>query len=71
LPPMAKPPPPDPARILRMPRRRRTRAADNAARIHAERAHNAAQRELAQQRAQELRRIRAKREQARDDPPPF
>ncbi|MGE2732801.1 hypothetical protein ACQI4F_25335, partial [Mycolicibacterium vaccae] len=64
-------PPPDPARILRMPRRRRTRAADNTARIHAERAHNAAERALAQQRAQELHRIRANREQPRDDPPPF
>ncbi|MGE2735238.1 HNH endonuclease signature motif containing protein, partial [Mycolicibacterium vaccae] len=74
LPPMAKPPPPEPARILKMPRRRRTRAADTAARIHAERAHNAAERELAHQRAQELHRIRANREQARADPeepPPF
>ncbi|MGE2733277.1 DUF222 domain-containing protein [Mycolicibacterium vaccae] len=72
LPPMAKPPPPEPARILKMPRRRRTRAADNTARIHAERAHNAAERQLAQQRARELQQLRANRQQARDpDPPPF
>ncbi|MGE2713659.1 DUF222 domain-containing protein [Mycolicibacterium litorale] len=44
LPPLAQPPPPDPDRIAKMPKRRRTRAADNTARITAERAHNAAQR---------------------------
>ncbi|OBB61159.1 hypothetical protein A5757_00590 [Mycobacterium sp. 852013-51886_SCH5428379] len=46
LPPLAKPPP-NPHRKAKMPTRRRTRAADTAARITAERAHNAAQRAMA------------------------
>jgi hypothetical protein len=43
-------PPPDPGRIAKMPRRRRTRAAENAARIKVEREANAVQRVLEQQR---------------------
>ncbi|VEG51957.1 protein of uncharacterised function DUF222 [Mycolicibacterium aurum] len=45
LPPMAAPPP-DPDRLVKMPKRRRTRAAENAARITAEREANAIQREV-------------------------
>ncbi|BBZ06139.1 hypothetical protein MDOR_03080 [Mycolicibacterium doricum] len=41
------PPPPDPDRITKMPKRRRTRAAQNTTRIKAERNHNAAQRAAA------------------------
>lgn len=75
LPPPAQPPP-ETDRIAKMPKRRRTRAADNAARITAERAHNAAQRASA-------RRAKAKQATAKpehpppdpldhgDDPPPF
>lgn len=45
LPPLPQPPQ-DPGRTAKMPRRRRTRAADEAARVKAEREHNAAQRAL-------------------------
>lgn len=48
LPPMDQPPP-DPDRSAKMPKRRRTRASDRAARIKAERADNAAQRAFAEQ----------------------
>ncbi|UXA13430.1 HNH endonuclease [Mycobacterium sp. SMC-8] len=48
LPPMS-PPPPGPGREVQMPKRQRTRAADRAARIKAEREHNAAQRLIEQQ----------------------
>lgn len=50
LPPLPQPPP-DPGRSAKMPKRRRTRAADNAARVKAEREHNAAQRAPDQQQA--------------------
>lgn len=43
LPPLPQPPP-DPGRTAKMPKRRRTRAADNASRVKAERERNAAQR---------------------------
>ncbi|WP_231984012.1 HNH endonuclease signature motif containing protein, partial [Mycobacterium sp. 852013-51886_SCH5428379] len=80
LPPLAKPPP-DPDRTAKMPKRRRTRAAENTARIKAERAHNAAQRRAAAQAVQAAR-VRAARAQHPppepqhlpnygDDPPPF
>ncbi|MGE2832505.1 DUF222 domain-containing protein [Mycobacterium sp. SMC-4] len=77
LPPMAQPPP-GLLRTGKMPRRRRTRAAENAARIKTEREHNATQRAL------ERERMRARTETARQpqrqpkpqpdygaDPPPF
>lgn len=48
LPPMDQPPQ-DPDRSAKMPKRRRTRASDRAARIKAERADNATQRALAEQ----------------------
>ncbi len=53
---------PEPARLLRMPLRRRTRAQDRAARRNAERAENS-------ERLQRLR--RAQEARARADPPPF
>jgi Domain of unknown function (DUF222) len=67
LPPMALPPP-DAGRTVKMPRRRRTRAAENAARIKAERDANATERALRQQP------VATAVEQLRDygdDPPPF
>ncbi|MGQ9406360.1 DUF222 domain-containing protein [Mycolicibacterium gilvum] len=72
LPPMAQPPP-DPDRLAKMPKRRRTRAADHAARIKAEREDNA------HQRALETERAAARRSglpppapsDYGDDPPPF
>ncbi|HEX2213730.1 MAG TPA: DUF222 domain-containing protein [Mycobacterium sp.] len=67
LPPPPKLPPGYAAGTMKMPRRRRSRAADEAARITEERALNAAQRALEQERALELDRIRANREEA---PPP-
>ncbi|QZT62521.1 HNH endonuclease signature motif containing protein [Mycolicibacterium austroafricanum] len=76
LPPMAQPPP-DPDRLAKMPKRRRTRAADEAARIKAEREYNATQRALERQRALDHQ-PRAEGEAAQriqpdygDDPPPF
>ncbi|MCK0172908.1 HNH endonuclease signature motif containing protein [Mycolicibacterium sp. F2034L] len=81
LPPLAKPPP-DPHRKAKMPKRRRTRAADTAARITAEREHNAAQRRAAAAAAAHAARVRAARSyhpppepqphpDYGDDPPPF
>ncbi|HEY9267332.1 MAG TPA: DUF222 domain-containing protein, partial [Mycobacterium sp.] len=76
LPPMAQPPP-DPGRTSKMPRRRRTRAADHAARIKAEREYNAAQRALEHQRASAAEQHRQadrpppQRPDYGDDPPPF
>ncbi|MCK0177462.1 HNH endonuclease signature motif containing protein [Mycolicibacterium sp. F2034L] len=82
LPPLAKPPP-DPDRIAKMPKRRRTRAADRAARITAERAHNAAQRQAAAAAAAAAHAAAAARAKhppaepqplpncSDDDPPPF
>ncbi|UJL30889.1 DUF222 domain-containing protein [Mycolicibacterium vanbaalenii] len=84
LPPMAQPPP-DPDRLAKMPKRRRTRAADQAARIKAEREHNALQRALETERAKTPEQAR-RAEQVRyaglpppaspqpdygNDPPPF
>ncbi|VEG55544.1 protein of uncharacterised function DUF222 [Mycolicibacterium aurum] len=67
LPPLAVPPP-DPDRLAKMPRRRRTRAAENAARIKAERDANAARRAREERPA-------AERQQGPpdygNDPPPF
>ncbi|WP_235733947.1 DUF222 domain-containing protein [Mycolicibacterium austroafricanum] len=76
LPPLAAPRP-DPDRLAKMPKRRRTRAADQAARIKAEREHNAHERALEVEHAAAV-------EQARraglpppappdygNDPPPF
>ncbi|MCV7369972.1 DUF222 domain-containing protein [Mycolicibacterium duvalii] len=83
LPPPPTPPPGYAAGTLKMPRRRRPRAADTAARNKAERAHNAEQRAQQQQRAQELRRAREQRAREKKlqqeqpppetgaDPPPF
>ncbi|MEZ0338587.1 DUF222 domain-containing protein [Mycobacterium sp. pV006] len=80
LPPPPKPPPGYAAGTMKMPRRRRTRAADEAARITEERALNAVDRALEEEHARELNRLRAEREQARTpdpphdpdaDPPPF
>jgi hypothetical protein len=65
LPPMALPPP-DPGRTAKMPRRRRTRAAENATRIKAERNANAIQRA----RGQELA-AAAEQPDYGNDPPPF
>lgn len=59
-------PPPDPDRLERMPRRKRTRAADRAARIKEERAANAAQRAAEQQPP-----LRQPPPDYGDDPPPF
>ncbi|MCV7151555.1 HNH endonuclease signature motif containing protein [Mycolicibacterium pyrenivorans] len=77
LPPMAQPPP-DPGRTAKMPKRRRTRAADNAARIKAEREYNAAQRALEHQRASAAEQHRQAglpppqpHPDYGDDPPPF
>lgn len=71
LPPPPKPPPGYTAGTMKMPRRRRARAADEAARIEAERELNAAERALEQERARALERMRTEREQARTpDPPP-
>jgi hypothetical protein len=74
LAPMAQPPP-DPDRLAKMPKRRRTRAAEHAARIKAERQANAAERALTQQR---IAHIRTQAEPAEtpptdygNDPPPF
>jgi uncharacterized protein DUF222 len=74
LPPMAQPPP-DPDRLAKMPKRRRTRAAERAARIKAEREANATQRALDRQR---IANARARGEPAEtpptdygNDPPPF
>ncbi|MGP4054758.1 DUF222 domain-containing protein [Mycobacterium sp. 4D054] len=80
-------PPPDPGRSARMPKRRRTRAAEDAARIKAEREHNAAQRALEEEAhtaAQVAAQVGAAAERHRrpdpppergshhgDDPPPF
>ncbi|HEY9264536.1 MAG TPA: DUF222 domain-containing protein [Mycobacterium sp.] len=76
LPPMAQPPP-DPDRLAKMPKRRRTRAAEQAAVIKAERAYNATQRALERQRALDQQ-SRAEDGAAQrikpdygDDPPPF
>jgi hypothetical protein len=84
LPPMAQPPP-DPDRLAKMPKRRRTRAADQAARIKVEREHNATQRALETERAKTPEQAR-RAEQVRyaglpppdspqpdygNDPPPF
>ncbi|WP_370500036.1 DUF222 domain-containing protein [Mycolicibacterium sp. jd] len=84
LPPMAQPPP-DPERLAKMPKRRRTRAADQAARIKTEREHNATQRALETERAKTPEQAR-RAEQVRyaglpppaspqpdygNDPPPF
>ncbi|MCK0175693.1 HNH endonuclease signature motif containing protein [Mycolicibacterium sp. F2034L] len=81
LPPLAKPPP-DPGRTAKMPKRRRTRAAENTARIKAQRAHNAAQRRAAAAQAVQAARARTTRTEHPppepqplpeygDDPPPF
>ncbi|WP_197420439.1 HNH endonuclease signature motif containing protein, partial [Mycobacterium sp. NAZ190054] len=67
LPPMSQPPP-DPGRTAKMPRRGRTRAAENTARIKAERDYNAAQRALEQHRAPAAERPPP---DYGDDPPPF
>jgi len=75
--PMAQPPP-DPGRTAKMPKRRRTRAADNAARIKAEREYNAAQRALEHHRAGAAEQHRQAglppprpHPDYGDDPPPF
>ncbi|MGE2834468.1 DUF222 domain-containing protein [Mycobacterium sp. SMC-4] len=76
LPPMAQPPP-GLLRTGKMPRRRRTRAAENAARIKTEREHNATQRALERERMRTQRETRQpKRQPAHQpdygaDPPPF
>ncbi|UJL27224.1 DUF222 domain-containing protein [Mycolicibacterium vanbaalenii] len=80
LPPMTAPPP-DPNRLAKMPKRRRTRAADQAARIKTEREHNATQRALERQQALDRQpRTEAGRIGCEglppppgygDDPPPF
>ncbi|WP_237159858.1 HNH endonuclease signature motif containing protein, partial [Mycolicibacterium austroafricanum] len=74
LPPMTAPPP-DPNRLAKMPKRRRTRAADTAARIKTEREHNATQRALESERATA---VEHDRQAGRppptdygDEPPPF
>ncbi|XTP36746.1 DUF222 domain-containing protein [Mycobacterium sp. TJFP1] len=74
LPPMTAPPP-DPNRLAKMPKRRRTRAADQAARIKTEREHNATQRALESERATA---VEHDRQAGRppptdygDEPPPF
>jgi hypothetical protein len=68
-------PPPDPDRLAKMPKRRRTRAAERAARIKAEREANAIQRALVRQRAADIRTHREKAETPPtdygNDPPPF
>ncbi|WP_244962245.1 HNH endonuclease signature motif containing protein [Mycolicibacterium duvalii] len=83
LPPPPTPPPGYAAGTLKMPRRRRNRAADTAARDKAERAHNAEQRAQQQQRARENQRAREQRAREKKlgqvqpppetgaDPPPF
>ncbi|UXA10851.1 HNH endonuclease [Mycobacterium sp. SMC-8] len=67
-------PPPDPGRSARMPKRRRPRAAEDAARITAEREHNAAQRALEEEAhtaAQVAAQVGAAAERhRRPDPPP-
>ncbi len=75
LPPMTLPPP-DFDRSARMPKRRRPRAAEDAARITAEREHNAAQRARDRERADAADRNRWTRPPPPphpdgDDPPPF
>ncbi|MGD9517277.1 DUF222 domain-containing protein [Mycolicibacterium sp.] len=74
LPPMAQPPP-DPDRLAKMPKRRRTRAAEEAARIKAEREHNALQRALERKQAlgQQPRSVAAQRirQDYGAEPPPF
>ncbi|UJL31132.1 DUF222 domain-containing protein [Mycobacterium sp. TJFP1] len=81
LPPMAQPPP-DPDRVAKMPKRRRTRAAEEAARIKAERECNAVQRALERQRALDQQAAEHNRQAGLpppappppdygDDPPPF
>lgn len=71
LPPMAQPPP-SPERTAKMPKRRRTRAAERAAWIKAERAHNAAQRALAEQRQEGQPEAAGQTSpDYGDDPPPF
>ncbi|MDG4663920.1 HNH endonuclease signature motif containing protein [Mycobacterium sp. 236(2023)] len=65
LPPLAEPPP-DPDKIDQMPKRQRTRAADRAARIQAEREFNAAQNAFEQQS-----RGPQPPPDYGDDPPPF
>jgi hypothetical protein len=70
LPPMAQPPP-DPDRLAKMPKRRRTRAADQAARIKTEREHNALQRALERQQALDRQpRTEAGRIRGEGRPPP-
>ncbi|BBZ63940.1 HNH endonuclease signature motif containing protein [Mycolicibacterium monacense] len=70
LPPLAQPPP-DPGRTAKMPKRRRTRAADNAARVKAEREHNAAARAMADHAANADPPPPAPHPDYGDDPPPF
>ncbi len=76
LPPPAQPPPAE-CREKRMPTRSRTRAADVAARINAERDRNAARRALEQHRATEAAAVEKSRRQGKSppsngvDPPPF
>lgn len=65
LPPMPQPPP-DPDKVDQMPKRQRTRAADRAARIKAEREGNAAQRNIEQQSQRP-----PPPPGYEDDPPPF
>jgi hypothetical protein len=73
LPPLAQPPP-DPDRLAKMPKRRRTRAAERAARINAERHANATERALTQQRLAAIRTPEHADIPPTDygtDPPPF
>ncbi|AFM15738.1 protein of unknown function DUF222 [Mycolicibacterium chubuense NBB4] len=70
--PVIEPPPTDPDRTVKMPRRRRTRAADNAARIKAEREDNAAQRRLGQTPRTAAQTPRTEHSpDYGDDPPPY
>ncbi|KUI37328.1 HNH endonuclease signature motif containing protein [Mycobacterium sp. GA-2829] len=69
LPPLAQPPP-DPDRTAKMPRRRRTRAADYTARIKAQRADNAVARALAK-RNKPAKQPTPEPPPGGDDPPPF
>lgn len=68
LPPMAQPPP-GAGRTAKMPRRRRPRAAENAARIKAERAANATERALREQPVATA--VEQVRPDYGSDPPPF
>ena len=73
LPPI-NPPPPDPNRLAKMPKRRRTRAADHTTRINTERQHNKLQRALENQRAAAVKHARQTGRPPPDygdDPPPF